>query len=170
MSDLMEYFARSEEAIASAGPGARIRFAIGGEEKIYLGDHRRPNGAYIENAADRAMKIYEALPGRPDILRIDGCTGPSFLPPPHFQAGESRFWSIEKGLPCLRKLLREIIRAELDAAGLEDLVDSVCFLDSRRHLLYHLRDDRCCDVSAADPKDLETLAQRCRDWILKTPE
>ena len=139
---------------------AAVRFAIGGDEKIYLGDHRKPNGAYIENAVDRALALYDALPGTPDLLRIDGCPGLSLLPPPDQQQGESAYWNIEKGLPCLRKLLREIVRSELDPAGLEDLMDSVYFLDSYRDVLYHLYDDRGCDVAAADEHLLTPLRDR----------
>lgn len=40
-------------AVCSSAPYG-IRFQIGGNEEIYLGDHRKPNGAYIENAVDRA--------------------------------------------------------------------------------------------------------------------
>ena len=145
---------------------AAVRFAVGGEEKIYLGDHRKPNGAYIENAVDRALALYEALPGKPDLLRIDDCPGLSLLPPPDQQTGGSAYWSIERGLPSLRKLFREIVRSELDPAGIEGLVDSVYFLDSYRDLLFHLFDDRGCDIAAADGACLASLRDRFPDWCL----
>lgn len=48
-----------------------IRFQIGGDEDIYLGNHRKPNGVYIKNAVNRALQIYVHLPAAPNILRID---------------------------------------------------------------------------------------------------
>ena len=35
-----------------------LRFSIGGSEAIYLGDHRKPNGAYIENAVDQIGRAH----------------------------------------------------------------------------------------------------------------
>ncbi len=77
-------------AVCSSAPYG-IRFQIGGDEDIYLGDHRKPNGAYIENAVDRAMKIYSRLPEVPDILRVDDCPDLSVsgLPAPAERVGDS---------------------------------------------------------------------------------
>ena len=171
MEELHLYF---EDSLQRMGlhslPGdlsAGLRFAVGGEEKIYLGDHRKPNGAYIENAVDRAMTLYENLPGRPDLLRIDGCPGLSFLPPPGESVGGSDYWGLSRDVPFLRKLFREIIRSELDPAGIEGLTSSVFFLDSCRDILYHLYDDRGCVTAAADNALLEPLRQKFSAWVLE---
>ena len=145
-----------------------IRFQIGGDEDIYLGDHRKPNGAYIENAVDRALKIYSQLPAAPDILRIDEYLNLSIpgLPKPNQRVGDSSYWSIPKEPTFLRKLFREIIRAEIDSTGIEGLVSNVYFLNSERNVLFHLYDDRGADVVAADKEILRPLYESCKDWIL----
>ena len=174
MKLLHEYFVTSLERMGIAGlPGdlsgpGRFRFSVGGEEKIFLGDHRRPNGAYIENAADRAVALYEALPGPPDILRIDDCQDLPFLPSPEERLGASCYWTLPKEPPWLRKLFREIIRSELDPAGIEGLTGNVYFLDTFRDVLFHLYDDRGCDIVAATPETLASLRDSCRDWIVET--
>ena len=146
-----------------------LRFQIGGQEDIYLGDHRKPNGAYIENAVDRALCIYARLPAAPDILGIGDCTGLSVpgLPGPDQQAGEFCYWNIPKEPVFLRKLLRQIIKAEIDPAGIEALTSNVYFLNSRKDLLFHLYDDRGADVAAADPSLLRPMYEACSSWLLE---
>lgn len=147
---------------------AGLRFRIGGEEDIYLGDHRKPNGAYVENAVERALSIYGQLPMEPDILRIDSCSQlfiPS-LPEPDQRAGASAYWSIGREPVFLRKLFRAIIRAEIDPAGLEELVSNVYFLNSRDHILFQLYDDRGADVAAPDRELLRPMYEACGEWIL----
>ncbi len=145
-----------------------IRFRIGGGEDIYLGDHRKPNGAYIENAVDRALRIYANLPAAPDILRIDECPNLSIpgLPKPDQEVGDSSYWSIPKEPAFLRKLFREIVKAEIDSTGIENLVSNVYFLNSRKDVLFHLYDDRGADVMAAEKDILRPLYESCKDWIL----
>ena len=142
-----------------------IRFQIGGDEDIYLGDHRKPNGAYIENAVDRALKIYAQLPAAPDILRIDDCPSLSIpgLPEPDQKVGTSSYWSIPKEPVFLRKLFREIVKAEIDSAGIENLVSNVYFLSSRKNVLFHLYDDRGADVVAAEKEILRPLYESLQD-------
>ena len=146
-----------------------IRFQIGGEEDIYLGDHRKPNGAYIENAVDRALKIYAQLPAKPDILRIDDCRGLCIpgLPKPNQQAGDSGYWQVQDEPSFLRKLFREIVKAEIDATGMESLVSNVYFLNSQKNVMFHLYDDRGADVAAADKNILRPLYESCGEWILE---
>ena len=148
---------------------ACLRFRIGGEEAIYLGDHRKPNGAYVENAVERALEIYGQLPMEPDILRIDGCPALFIpgLPEPEQQAGASAYWSLTREPVFLRKLFRAIIRAEIDPAGLEELVNNVYFLNSREHVLFRLYDDRGADVAAADRELLRPMYEACGEWILE---
>ena len=145
-----------------------IRFQIGGDEDIYLGDHRKPNGAYIENAVDRALKIYAQLPAAPDILRVDDCPNLAIpgLPKPEQKNGTSCYWNISSGTPFLRKLFREIVKAEIDSTGIEDLVSNVYFLNSEKSVLFHLYDDRGADVVAADKDILRPLYKSCNEWIL----
>ena len=146
-----------------------IRFQIGGDEDIYLGDHRKPNGAYIENAVDRAMKIYAQLPVAPDILRIDECPELSIpgLVEPDQKTENSSYWSIPKEPVFLRKLFREIVKAEIDSAGMENLVSNVYLLNSQKDVLFHLYDDRGADVVAADREILRPLYESCKAWILE---
>ena len=145
-----------------------IRFQIGGDEDVYLGDHRKPNGAYIENAVDWALRIYTQLPAAPDILRIDECHGLSIpgLPKPDQEVGDSSYWSIPKEPVFLRNLFREIVKAEIDSTGIENLVSNVYFLNSQKDVLFHLYDDRGADVVAADKEILRSLYESCKDWIL----
>lgn len=145
-----------------------IRFQIGGDEDIYLGDHRKPNGAYIENAVDRALRIYAQLPAALDILRIDECLNLSIpgLPKPDQTDGNSCYWCIPREPAFLRKLFREIVKAEIDSTGIENLVSNVYFLNSHKDVLFHLYDDRGADVVAADKEILRPLYESCKDWIL----
>lgn len=144
-----------------------IRFQIGGREDIYLADHRRPNGAYIENAVDRALEIYSRLPAAPDLLRIDESPGLSLpgLPKPGLCEGDSCYWALSGDMPFLEKLLREIIRAELEPAGIDTLVSNVYFLNTQRDVLFQLYDDRGADVAAAESEILRSLREACRCWI-----
>ena len=144
------------------------RFQIGGDEDIYLGDHRKPNGAYTENAVDRAMQIYSRLPAAPDILRIDECPNLSIpgLPKPDQTVGNSSYWIIPKEPAFLRKLFREIVKAEIDSTGIENLVSNVYFLNSRKDVLFHLYDDRGADVVAVDKEILRPLYESCKERIL----
>lgn len=145
-----------------------IRFQIGGDEKIYLGDHRKPNGTYIENAVERALRIYVQLPTSPNILRIDECPDLSIpgLPKPDQIVGNSSYWSIPKEPVFLRKLFREIVKTEIDSTGVESLVSNVYFLNSEMNVLFHLYDDRGVDVVAADVECLRPLYESCKVWIL----
>lgn len=146
-----------------------IRFQIGGDEDIYPGDHRKPNGVYIENAVDRALKIYAQLPAAPNILQIDDFPNLSIpgLSKPNQHVGDSIYWSIPKEPTFLRKLFREIIRAEVDSTGIECLVSNVYFLNSETNVLFHLYDDRGADVVAADKEILRSLYYACNKWILE---
>ena len=146
---------------------AGLRFQIGGSEDIYLADHRRPNGAYIENAVDRAMALYARLPAAPDFLRIDECPGFTVpgLSAPGMCREDSAYWEIGSNPPFLAKLLREIIRAELDPAGTDTLVSNVYFMNTRLNFIFQLYDDRGADLVAADPEILRSLLDPFENWI-----
>ena len=143
-----------------------LRFQIGGQEDIYLADHRKPNGAYLDHATDRALEIYEKLPAAPRILRIDGCPElkVSGLPGPEERASESFYWDLRKEKGFLRKLLREIVRAELDPGGYEHRVSSVYFLHPGKDVLFQLCDDRWADAAAPDAGLLRPLYEACGPW------
>ena len=147
---------------------AGLRFQIGGSEDIYLADHRRPNGAYVENAVDRALALYARLPAAPDLLRIDEC--PGFTAPglsaPNLCCGDSSYWEIGANPPFLTKLLREIVRAELDPTGTDTLVSNVYFMSTRLNFIFQLYDDRGADLVAADPEVLRSLLDTFGDWIM----
>ena len=88
------------------------------------------------------------------------------LPKPNQQVGESSYWRIPKGPVFLRKLFREIVCVEIDAAGLESLVFNVYFLNSQKNVIFHLYDDRGADVAAANKEILGPLYETCNGWIL----
>ena len=135
-----------------------ISFPIGGEEKIYLADHRMPNGAYIENGVLRALKIYESLPAAPVILKIglnQDFVSPAFfeklhLPAPEQVTPNALYWKIPPKPHFLRTLFREIIKSEISPDGLEELSGSVSFLNPDRPFLYQLADDRSAQVFILD--------------------
>ena len=145
-----------------------IRFRAGGDELIYLGHHRRPNCIYIDNAADRAMRIYKHLPAAPNILRIDQCPDLMIpgLPPADQIIGTSSYWKLEKDVPFLGDLFREIVSAEIDPSGTDTLSSNVYFINTRKDLIFQLYDDRWADVAAADKKLLYPLYDTCNDWIM----
>ena len=187
MRDLHSLFTSTLEAVhADKGGGAPIslRFSIGGTEKIYLADHRKPNGAYIENALQRALTIWGDLPAPPDLLCIDVCREPEEplppfrvlgLPAPHRTAElpaqpdgcvrESLYWALEPQPSFLPKLFREIIRAELSAQGMEWLCGTVWLADTCNGLIFHLYDDRGADLLASRKNLLLPLYETHRDWI-----
>ena len=144
-------------------------FPIGGEEKIYLADHRKPNGAYIENAVERALRLYDALPAAPVILKIQGSPdSPLFsslnrlgLSSPDETTDTALFWKIPAKPLFLRSLFREIIKSEISPEGLEELSGAVFFLDPAFPFLFQLPDDRSAQVLIREvPSALAHLQQR----------
>ena len=133
-----------------------ISFPIGGEEKIYLADHRKPNGAYIENGVERALLLYDALPAAPRILKIDLSPGEDIqalafleklhLPSPDLTSADALYWKIPPKPHFLRTLFREIIKSEISPDGLEELSGSVSFLDPDLPFLFRILDDRSAEV------------------------
>ena len=129
---------------------------------------------------ERGLQIYEALPQAPELLLIhrdkeDAEDLPLSalerlgLPQPdQIFSTDSReyfYWALPKEPPYLRRLLREIIRGELDAQGLDLLCGNVYFLNTRQKLLFHLQDDRLAYAAAEDPDSLTYLWKTFRDWI-----
>ena len=174
-----------------------IRFEIGGEEEVYIGGwhdggRNLVNKKYLKGAFDRAKAIYDHLPHRPDILRIDTYPGTGAgvetdvlkkvlkmgLPDPQEQktedflpAGEKDtivrcqlYWDISKSLFSPDSLLREIIRA--DFGGISGLVSNVFFINAGDAVLFHLYDDRGADLVAADKEMLRPIYDRYNQWVL----
>lgn len=166
-----------------------IRFEIGGAEKIYL-IRGKINPAYIEQAVNRASKIYQHLPAF-DLLRIDIYPDErSFqqrpldlndftnigLPLPKEKMREKiimddeeyerecLYWELSSQKIDIDKLLTEIIRA--DIGGFNELASTVYFINAKEKILYHLYDDRGLDVVAKTAKSLRTLYDEYNSWIL----
>lgn len=158
-----------------------IRLEIGGKGSI---DDR-----YIAKALARAETIYNSLPNKPDILRID--TYPdknneqneidkicslAQLPMPNEQIMNISQWDVETATelqlywdltmisftPAL--LLQQIIEA--DMVGYNGLSSNVYFADSRKSILYHLYDDRGVDLAAEDKEIIRWLYKRFKSWVL----
>lgn len=159
---------------------ASIKFDLVGDEKPYLADHRKPSGAYIQKALDRGLAIYAALPHAPELLRIhrdkedaedlplEALLQLGLPQPDQIFSTDSReyfYWALPKTPPYLRRLLREIIRGELDPQGLDLLCGTVYFLNTREQVLFHLQDDRWAYAAAKDPASLRSLRDNLLDWI-----
>ena len=126
------------------------------------------------------MDIYSHLPAAPELLRIDrdpedgdilslARLSRMGLPKPDYidtqGPMEHLYWVLPLKPAFLRSLLREIIRGELDPAGLDMLCSHVYFLSPGEKLLFTLYDDRWADVAAADKASLSSLRIICMDWI-----
>lgn len=164
-----------------------IRFEIGGEEPVYQ-KPGKANPAYISGALTRALSIYEALPEKPYLLRIDiypyeqtaealtekicRCAG---LPAPHeTRTGVvededeqleqvSLYWDLSQIAFQPETLILEIIRG--DIGGCKEFVSSV-FLLAHGPVLYHLYDDRGLDVLGGTREIIFPLYTEFNDWIL----
>ncbi len=172
-----------------------IRFAVGGDESVYLNDEKSgtfvPNSAYISAAFKKVKKIYESLPHRPRILRIDiypdecdvhstiqAICRLSELPVPQEQTAENRridendepyqilslYWDISNASFNAENLLLEIIRS--DIGGFSELTSAVYFADDIHPLLFHPYDDRGADVAAADTELIRPMYEKLNDYIL----
>lgn len=163
---------------------AALRFEIGGGKSPYLPDGTEPDPAYIKGAFRRAKALFESLPGRPDILRIDICPEDTDhgnlcpllyrrlgLPAPReIVKGEGEpgaeywYWDISRGDFLPDRILREIIQADL--GGLSFLCSNVYFADTERRVLYHLYDDRGADIIAESRGTLLGLYRAYQGWLL----
>lgn len=165
-----------------------IRFAIGGEEPVYLEGSCKPNPAYLSGALFRAEEIYQHLPAPPDILCIelwqDGrrltemqciaelCQKTGLREPEErqcipFQEGYRLrlFWDLRRHPLDTAALLLEIIKA--DIGGYRPLVSNTYFMDTKNAVLFHLYDDRGADLTAKDREILRPIFRQFREWILE---
>ena len=168
MASLSQQFDTALKQLKSKSPSP-LFFPIGGEEKIYLADHRKPNGADVENAVERALRLYDALPAPPVILKIQGDPdSPLFaslkrlgLSSPDEMTEDALFWKLPAKPPFLRTLFREIIKSEISPEGLEELSGAVFFLNPALPFLFQLPDDRFAQVLIRKvPPALAHLQQR----------
>ena len=164
-----------------------LRFEIGDPAPtvpVYLPDGRA-NQQYIESAFHRASTLFRSLPDTWDILRFDCYEGENFqellkivravtgLPAPHESASSSVedkdlrlfsfYWNIVDSVFVCR-LLREVIAA--DIGGHNALVSSVYWMNTRDSILFHLYDDRGCDIIGANKEMLHPIYVQYNDWLL----
>ncbi len=172
-----------------------IRFNIGGNgNKIYT-DDETVNPQYIIACLDRAKKIYNELPLKPDILIIEGvldeneisCEAANIegfidliraftnLPFPDeinksvCCDGKDFF---EKVFLCWsledfnpEKLLEEIIKSDF-GNGCYALSSSVYFVNTENNTIFHLYDDRGADLVADRPGTLFNIYKNLNCLIL----
>ncbi len=162
-----------------------LRFEVGGDGDVYQGDCANP--IYVQQALDRALSIYKALPSAPDILRItvqgDSQTAEKKLSElcgkislPHFgeyieekssekESQTAFYWNgLELSESIVKSLFREIILA--DIGGYSLLVSSVFWMGTKGKYLFHLYDDRGADLIAAEKETLEPIYHRFYSWLL----
>lgn len=78
--------------------------------------------------------------------------------------GDSRFYlRCTKGDIRFGKLLSVICAKDFSNPGYDF---DIYFLNASRKMVFHLYDDRGCDVIAARKEDLEPLYRRLNEWIL----
>lgn len=160
-----------------------IRFEIGVSDEN-LSDWQ--NTEYINRAFIRAKKIYENLPAKPTILRIDSydeqtkALESAFAKlklPLDYQKVDSEFadecdiihkssfyWDLELFELDFELLLKEVIKSEL--GGMYFLASSVFFADTKNDVLFHLYDDRGADVSAHDANTIRPMYEKLNGYIL----
>ena len=167
-------------ALSDADGLSAFRLQIGGQEPIYLADHREPNGAYIENGLQRALALMGELPAKQWILRIDQdpmepvLTAANLnrlhLSQPERVLSRGGFqaclWQLPNQPEHFRHLFREIIRSEISPMGLEGLCGTVSLLNPDHALIFRLTDDRSAVFSAVDPSILLKIRDNHGDWIL----
>lgn len=170
-----------------------IRFEIQSEGPIWLNvsfdekDNYVLNEKYLKNTFKNAKAIYDSLPHKPNILRIDVCPDilkeyPDFshlqLGSPHEQINSFKiykednekylqkqlYWNLSLINFNYELLLKEIIRA--DFGGLDWLVYSVFFMNTKDLTMLHFYDDCGGDLIASDKEILRPIYKKCNHLIL----
>ncbi|NUJ16601.1 DUF3885 domain-containing protein [Bacillus glycinifermentans] len=77
--------------------------------------------------------------------------------------GQPFLSSLHEGRYPLRQLLSVICAKDFSNPGYDF---DIYFLNASRKMVFHLYDDRGCDVIAARKEDLEPLYSRLNEWIL----
>ena len=142
-------------------------------------------------ALARAMEIYQRLPGRPTLLRIDALVwpekahrlrhqldvlfrqcriaGPRQATLEWVPVSDCEMWTYHSLYVRLddrfrpEPLLREIVSEDFSP---ELSPCEVFLLDEAHDVLYHPYDDRGADVAAADRETLRPLYQELNPWLL----
>lgn len=160
-----------------------IRFEIGVSDKEFS-DFQ--SAEYINRAFIRAKRIYESLPAKPTILRIDSydeqtkALESAFAKlklPLDYQKVDSEFadendiihkssfyWDLSLFELDFELLLKEVIKSEL--GGMCFLSSSVFFADTKNDVLFHMYDDRGADVSAHDADTIRPMYEKLNGYIL----
>ena len=165
-----------------------IRFRIGGEEDVYIkkGIRRKehPNPVYVNRAVERAFTIFQALPKKDWLLRIDlydekeiketikrlQIVDPQEKVLNEYELDGEKishyelYWSLNDIDWPEETIIREIILA--DIGGINCLASAVYLLHPNEKILYHLYDDRGLDVVAKDQRKLYPLYETFNAWIL----
>lgn len=172
-----------------------IRFEIGGDQDVYLNidDFNKlvANPEYVLSALARVKTIYESMPQKPNILRIDVYPDEENdvnnvieyicneigIPQPHEQIYHNiqcheddvitqiqLYWDLNKISFSAETLLYEVIMA--DIGGYSALVSSVFLVNTDIEILFYLYDDRGADVMASDKEVLRSMFDKFQSWIL----
>lgn len=174
-----------------------IRFEIGGTESVYLNNKDNDisivNPLYVDAAFARAETLYNGLPSKPNILRIDvypkgndtheeikRVAEAGGLPFPHEQVlkqyelddhdrGESitiieLYWSLEKISFSPSKLLMKTIRADIDNSS--EFNADVYFANTDDIYLFFVYDDRGADLVAQNKETIRPLFENFKSCIL----
>lgn len=161
-----------------------IHFEIGSFKKIYL--HKGINPVYLRNAFYRARTLFDNLPVRTNILRIDvyqhdlnkivlkevGLSEPDEIIKESIKYDDYKsiqynlYWDLRKiKTEEIYRLLLEIIKA--DIGGFNVLASNVYFANTDYNLLYHLYDDRGAYIVAENKNILYSLYKKYNAWIFQ---
>ncbi|MFU0800159.1 MAG: DUF3885 domain-containing protein [Xylanivirga thermophila] len=165
-----------------------IRFEIGVGD-VYDNDGV-PLKEYVDNALNRAMKIYNNGIKCPSILvwgvypqndeekhnfQIVFQEKIASIPPQEEYSRDIKvddnktkttefYWDLQKSKIPMEKIFQEIILGDL--GGVQEFVSSVYLFDIENHVMLHLYDDRGLDIVAYDKNTLMPLYQKFNIWIL----
>lgn len=157
-----------------------IRFEVGDEK--YFGTDE-----YVQMGFKRAVRIYDELPTKPSILRIDlSChidernvrmeelyrlchlSEQTAHVQRVFADGQIQlqlYWDLNQTVYDEKMIINQILLADL--GGNEQFSSSVYFVDVENAVLYHLYDDRGLDLVAGDKEVLRLIYTKYNEWILK---
>src|SRR5699024_5727323 len=145
-----------------------IRFEIGGEEDVYIKKgllrNLHANPKYVKQACERALTIFNELPQRDWLLRVDvydkaeidrvckklQLGSPQELVKKNYRDEEDDmthyelYWDLNETKWSVERIVKEVVLA--DIGGLNSLASAVFLLQTKKYLLYYLYDDRGLDV------------------------
>lgn len=172
-----------------------IRFEISGNQSFYLdngnSDEAETNPEFLSAALSRVKVIYQSMPQKADILRIDLYPDEENdlkklvehicdligVPQPHEQILYNYknddeiipqlqlYWDLSIITFSEEKLFSEIIKADID--GCAALSSSVYLVNRKNEILFYLYDSRGLDVVASDKEVLRPMYKTLQNWILE---